>query len=50
VLLFQCKEKNNDTVHIRMRAQLEPEQQKIYSLLGVNNHSGNVVKATIQTK
>ena len=45
---MQCK--NNDTVHIRKSTQPEPEQQKIYSLLGVKNHPGNVVKTTIPTK
>ncbi len=42
--------KNNDTVHVRKSTQPEPEQQKIYSLLVVKNHPGNVVKTTIPTK
>ena len=45
---MQCK--NNDTVHVRKSTQPEPEQQKIYALLGVKNHPGNVVKTTIPTK
>ena len=45
---MQCK--NNDTIHVRKSTQPEPEQQKIYSLLGVKNHPGNIVKTTIPTK
>jgi transposase len=45
---MQCK--NGNTVHVRKSVHPEPEQQKIYSLLGVKNHPGNVIKTTIATK
>lgn len=45
---MQCK--NGDTVHVRKSVHPAPEQQKIYSLLGVKNHPGKVVKTTIATK
>ena len=45
---MQCK--NGATVHVRKSVQPDPEQHKIYSLLAVKNHPGNVVKTTIATK
>ena len=45
---MQCK--NGDTVHVRKSVQPDPDQHKIYSLLGVKNHPGDVVKTTIATK
>jgi len=45
---MQCK--NNETIHIRKSTHPEPEQQKIYSLLNLKNHPGNVEKTIIQTK
>ncbi len=45
---MQCK--SGDTVHVRKSVQPDPEQHKIYSLLAVRNHPGNVVKTTIATK
>jgi transposase len=45
---MQCK--NGDTVHVRKSVQPDPEQHKIYSLLGVKNHPGNMIKTTIATK
>jgi len=45
---MQCK--NGNTVHVRKSVQPNPEQHKIYSVLGMKNHPGNVVKTTIATK
>lgn len=45
---MQCK--NGGTVHVRKSVQPDPEQQKLYSVLGVKNHPGTVVKTTIATK
>lgn len=45
---MRCK--NGDTVHVRKGVQPDPEQHQIYSLLGVKNHPGNVLKTTIPTK
>ncbi len=45
---MQCR--NGDTVHVRKSVQPDPEQHKIYSVLGVKNHPGNVMKTTIATK
>jgi len=45
---MRCK--NDDKVHIRKRVQPNPEQHKIYSVLGVKNHPGNVIKTTIAAK
>ena len=42
---MQCK--NGNTVHVGKSVHPEPEQQKIYSLLGVKNHPGKVVETTI---
>ena len=45
---MQCR--NGDTVHVRKSVQPDPEQHKIYSLLGVKIHPGEVVKTTITAK
>ena len=45
---MQCR--NGDTVHVRKSVQPDPDQHKIYSLLGVKIHPGEVVKTTIATK
>ncbi len=45
---MRCK--NDNTVHIRKSVQPDPEQHHIYSLLGLKNHPGNVMKTTISTK
>ena len=41
---------NGDTVHVRKSTCPEPEQQRIYSALGVKSHPGNAIKTTIATK
>ena len=41
---------NGDTVHVRKSTRPEPEQQEIYSVLGVKSHPGNAIKTTIATK
>lgn len=45
---MQCR--NGDTVHVRKSVQPDPEQDKIYSVLGLKKHPGSVVKTTITTK
>lgn len=45
---MQCK--NGEIVHVRKSIQPNTEQHKIYSLLGLKNHPGNVVKTTLATK
>jgi len=45
---MRCK--NGDTIHVRKSVEPSPEQHKIYSVLGVKNHPGNIVKTTIATK
>ena len=45
---MQCK--NGTTVHVRKSVQPNPEQQKIYSLLNMKHHPGNIVKTTMVTK
>jgi len=45
---MQCR--NGETVHVRKSLQPTPEQHEIYSVLGVKDHPGNVVKTTIATK
>jgi hypothetical protein len=47
--------KNGDTVHVRKSVQPEHEQpeheqHRIYSVLGLKNHPGRVVKATMVAK
>jgi transposase len=45
---MQCK--NGTTVHVRKSVQPTPEQQRIYSLLNMKYHPGNIVKTTMVTK
>ncbi len=45
---MQCE--NGNTVHVRKSVQPDPEQDKIYSVLGLKKHLGSVVKTTIATK
>lgn len=45
---MQCK--NGEIVHVRKSVQPNTEQHKIYSLLDLKNHPGNVVKTTLATK
>ncbi len=45
---MQCK--NGDTVHIRKSTRPEPQQQEIYSVLGVKNNPGQTIKTTICNK
>ena len=45
---MQCE--NGDTVHVRKSTRPEPQQQEIYSALGVKSHPGNSIKTTIATK
>ena len=45
---MQCKGKT--TVHVRKSVQPTPEQQKIYSLLNVKQHPGDVIKTTVGLK
>ncbi len=45
---MQCKDET--TVHVRKSVQPTPEQQKIYSLLNLKHHPGNVIKTTMGTK
>ncbi len=42
---MQCK--NGRTVHVRKSTRPEPDQQKIYTILGVKSHPGHAVKTTI---
>jgi transposase len=42
---MQCK--NDSTVHVRKSTRPEPNQQKIYSALGVKSHPGQAIKTTI---
>ena len=42
--------KNGDTVHVRKSVQPEPEQHRIYSVLGLKNHPGRVIKTTMVAK
>lgn len=42
---LQCK--SGDTVHIRKSTRPEPQQQEIYSVLGVKNNPGRTIKTTI---
>jgi len=49
-VMVSMQSKNGDTIHVRKSMRPEPQQQKIYSLLGVKSHPGNVVKTTIATK
>jgi transposase len=42
--------KNRDRIHVRKSMEPEPEQQKIYSLLGVKSHPGKVIKTTLATR
>lgn len=41
---------NSNTVHVRKSTRPEPQQQEIYSVLGVKSHPGNAIKTTIATK
>jgi transposase len=42
---MQCK--NGGTVHVRKSTRPEPNQQKIYSALGLKSHPGRSIKTTI---
>ena len=42
---MQCE--NGETVHVRKSTRPEPDQQKIYSALGVRSHPGETVKTII---
>ena len=42
---MQCKDGN--TVHVRKSTRPEPNQQEIYSALGVKSHPGHAIKVTI---
>lgn len=42
---MQCK--NGRTVHVRKSTRPEPDQQEIYTALGIKSHPGNEVKTTI---
>jgi len=42
---MQCR--NGSTVHVRKSTRPEPNQQEIYSALGIKRHPGHAVKATI---
>jgi transposase len=42
---MQCK--NGTTVHVRKSTRPEPDQQEIYSALGIQSHPGHAVKTTI---
>jgi len=42
---MQCK--NGSTVHVRKSTRPEPNQQEIYSALGIKNHPGQAIKTTI---
>jgi len=42
---MQCK--NGNTVHVRKSTRPEPNQQEIYSALGLRSHPGHTVKTTI---
>lgn len=42
---MQCR--NGNTVHVRKSTSPEPDQQMIYSALGITNHPGHTVKRTI---
>jgi len=42
---MQCK--NGETVHVRKSIRPEPDQQLIYSALGVKSHPGRTIKTTI---
>ena len=41
---------NGNAVHVRKSTRPEPQQQEIYSVLGVKSHPGNAIKTTIATK
>ncbi len=45
---MQCKD--GTIVHVRKSTQPTPEQQRIYSLLNIKQHPGNVIKTTVNTK
>lgn len=45
---MRCESGN--TVHVRKSTRPEPQQQEIYSVLGVKSHPGNAIKTTIVTK
>ena len=45
---MQCK--NCDVVHIRKSTHPEPEQQQIYTALGLEMHHGKLVKKTIKNE
>ncbi len=42
---MQCK--NGSTVHVRKSTRPEPNQQKIFSALGLKSHPGQAIKTTI---
>ena len=42
---MQCK--NGNSVHVRKSTRPEPNQQEIYSALGIKSHPGHAVKTTI---
>ena len=45
---MQCK--NGSTVHVRKSTRPEPNQQEIYSALGIKSHPGHAIKTTYETK
>jgi hypothetical protein len=45
---MQCK--NGDVVHVRKSTHPEPDQQKIYSVLGLKPHPGRTIKKIIKNK
>jgi hypothetical protein len=47
-ITMQCK--NGDVVHIRKSSHPEPDQQKIYTALGLKFHPGRTIKKTIKNE
>lgn len=47
-ITMQCK--NGDVVHVRKSTQPEPDQQKIYSVLGLKHHPGRTIKKIIKNE
>ncbi len=47
-ITMQCK--NGDVVHIRKSTQPEPDQQKIYNVLGLKPHPGRTIKKIIKNE
>lgn len=47
-ITMQCK--NGDVVHVRKSTHPEPDQQKIYSVLGLKPHPGRTIKKIIKNE